>query len=367
MSPISARQIHDPAGWDELLLRLPAPHPLQSAIWAGHKRLYGWRPTYWVYEEAGCLRGAALVLRRRAAPLPFSVLYVPKGPILDNWGDTALVQAVLAHLEREARRQAGIFIKIDPDVDYPPAPDFCQPYGEMVAEILRRRGWLFSRDQIQYRNTVLVDLRPPEDALLSAMKPKTRYNIRLAERKGVAVVVGGVQDLPAFYQLYAETSRRDGFLIRDFPYYRSVWECFLEANRGVLLLARAERELLAGLFLFIFGKRAWYMYGASSNNNRQLMPTYLLQWEAMREAGRRGCTAYDLWGAPDELDENDPMWGVYRFKAGFGGVLVRHIGAYDFPASRTWYLLYTVLIPRYLALLRRRHGAAPAGPPAEAQ
>jgi lipid II:glycine glycyltransferase (peptidoglycan interpeptide bridge formation enzyme) len=366
MSSISAHQVRDAAGWDELLLRLPAPHPLQSNLWAEHKQRYGWRPSRWVFEQDGRLRGAALILRRRAAPLPFSVLYVPKGPILDDWGDAGLVQAVLAHLEREARRQAGIFIKIDPDVDYPPAPDLCQPYGAEAAEALRRRGWLFSRDQIQYRNTVLLDLRPDEDALLEAMKPKTRYNIRLAERKGVQVSAGGVQDLPAFYQLYLETSQRDGFLIRDFAYYRSVWERFLEAGRGALLLARAEGQLLAGLFLFLFGPRAWYMYGASSGHMRHLMPNYLLQWEAMREARRRGCTAYDLWGAPDELNEDDPMWGVYRFKAGFGGVLVRHIGAYDFPVSRALYSLYTVLIPRYLALLRRRHGAAPAGPPAMA-
>ncbi len=366
MSSISVRQVKDAAGWDELLLRLPAPHPLQSTLWAEHKQCYGWRPSRWVFEQDGHPRGAALILRRRAAPLPFSVLYVPKGPILDHWGDAELVQAVLAHLEREARRQAGIFIKIDPDVEYTPAPDLCQPYGEQVVEALRRRGWLFSRDQIQYRSTVLVDLRPDEETLLEAMKAKTRYNIRLAERKGVVVTAGGVDDLPAFYQLYAETSRRDGFLIRDFAYYRSVWERFLEAERGLLLLAHAEGQLLAGLFLFIFGQRAWYIYGASSSNMRHLMPNYLLQWEAMREARRRGCTAYDLWGAPDELDESDPMWGVYRFKAGFGGVLVRHIGAYDFPVSRALYTLYTVLIPRYLALLRRRHGAIPAGPPAMA-
>ena len=130
---------------------------------------------------------------------------------------------------------------------------------------------------------------------------------------------------------------------------------------GHLLLAEAEGRVLAGLFLVVFGRRAWYIYGASSGEGRELMPNYLLQWEAMRLARGRGCDFYDMWGAPDELDESDPMWGVYRFKAGSGGEFVRHIGAYDYPASRPLYWLYRGAIPWYLNLLRRGRGA---GPPA---
>jgi lipid II:glycine glycyltransferase (peptidoglycan interpeptide bridge formation enzyme) len=223
--------------------------------------------------------------------------------------------------------------------------------------VLEQRGWRFSASQIQYRNTALLDLRPDPPALLAAMKPKTRYNIGLAGRKGVRVRDGAAGDLPAFYTLYAETSRRDGFLIRDYPYYRSAWQRFLDAGLGRLLLAEADGQLLAGLFLFHFGRRAWYMYGASSSAGRELMPNHLLQWEAIQRARALGCTAYDLWGAPDVLNESDPMWGVYRFKAGFGAALVRHIGAWDFAPLSPLYWLYTVAIPRYLALLRRGAGS----------
>lgn len=353
---ILPRQVLDQDDWDAHILALPHPHPLQSRPWAEHKRLYGWTPAFWLFEQEGRPRGAALILRRRASPLPVGVLYLPKGPLLDDWGDANLVEAVLAHLESVARREHAVFIKIDPDVDYPPAPDFCAPHGPEVVARLERRGWRFSPDQIQYRNTVLVDLRPTEEELLGRMKPKTRYNIRLAERHGVTVSPGDASHLPAYYALYEETSARDGFLIREYDYYRSVWERFLARGYGHLLLASVEGEIVAGLFLFLFGRRAWYMYGASGEQHRNLMPNHLLQWEAMRLARAQACTAYDMWGAPDELVETDPMWGVYRFKAGFGGEFVRHIGAYDYPTSAPLYRLYMQAIPRYLALLRRLRG-----------
>jgi lipid II:glycine glycyltransferase (peptidoglycan interpeptide bridge formation enzyme) len=351
------------AGWDETLLRLPFPHVLQSNAWAAHKGAHGWSAGRWEYREGGRLRGAALALRRRVSRLPLSILYVPKGPLLDDWGDATLVETVLTHLEGLARRQGAIFIKVDPDVAYADAgldAALAALHGEAVAQALRRRGWRFSADQIQYRNTVLSDLRGEEPALLAAMKAKTRYNIGLATRKGVTMRMGGAGDLPLFYRLYAETSRRDGFLIREYPYYQSAWQRFMDAGLGCLLLAEAEGEAIAGVLLFRFGRRAWYMYGASADGGRERMPNHLLQWEAMRWARAAGCTAYDWWGAPDELQEGDPMWGVYRFKAGFGGAFARHIGAWDYAPSRLLYDLYAVAIPRYLAWLRGRRGGGGA-------
>ncbi|NIO67757.1 MAG: peptidoglycan bridge formation glycyltransferase FemA/FemB family protein [Anaerolineae bacterium] len=187
------------------------------------------------------------------------------------------------------------------------------------------------------------------------MKAKTRYNIRLAARRGVRVRVGGPDDLALFYEMYAETGRRDDFIIRPFAYYQDAWGAFVEAGLACLFLAEYEGEPLAGLIAFRFGQRAWYMYGASTEKHRNLMPNHLLQWEAIRWAKGEGCTVYDMWGAPDVLSEDDPLWGVYRFKEGFGGQFVRHIGAYDYPVSRPLYWFYTVLMPRYLDLLRARH------------
>jgi lipid II:glycine glycyltransferase (peptidoglycan interpeptide bridge formation enzyme) len=137
-----------------------------------------------------------------------------------------------------------------------------------------------------------------------------------------------------------------------------VWRQFLLNGWARLLLAEVEGEVVAGLMLFLFGRTAWYMYGASSDRQRQLMPSHLLQWEAIQVARRLGCTRYDMWGAPDRFDEDDSMWGVYRFKTGFGGETVRGIGAFDYPPSARLYWAYTVAMPRVLAFMRGRHNRA---------
>ena len=346
---IEVNEVKDTQTWDGALLNLPANHVLQSWSWGEFKAAYGWMATRLLFTEEGRVRAAAQVLRRRMPHLPLAVMYVPKGPAMD-YADLPLLETVLAHLEAVARRRRAIFIKIDPDVCLGDNDD-----SHPVVAILRRRGWRHSAEQIQFPNTVLVDLVPDEETILAAMKSKTRYNIRLAVRRGVTVRLGTVDDLPLFYQLYSETSQRDGFLIRPYAYYQDAWGRFLEAGRAQLFLAEHEGDTLAGLILFIFGQTAWYMYGASSDQKRELMPNHLLQWEAMRWARAQGCTVYDMWGAPDVLDESDPLWGVYRFKAGFGGQFTRRIGAYDYPTWGSLYWAYTLLMPRYLDFLRRRH------------
>jgi len=344
--------------WDNALLRLSAPHVLQSRAWGETKAQTGWRARRLLWTQEGCPVAAAALLVRRLIPrLPIAVGYVSKGPLLD-WSDASLVEAVLGRLEAEARRANAIFVKIDPDVRAD------TPVGEAVTAALTRCGWRLSGEQIQYRNTVISDLTPSEDALLAAMKPKWRYNIRLAERKGVVVRGGTAADLPAFYAMYAETGCRDGFLVRPFGYYRAIWERFLADGLGHVLLAEVERAPVAGLFLFRFGPTAWYFYGASTSQGRDLMPNHALQWAALRWAKAAGCTRYDWWGAPDALDESDPMWGVYRFKQGFGGEFTPWIGAWDFPTNRATYWAYTVAMPAVLDAMRRRHRGHAAASPA---
>ena len=341
--------------WTEALLSLSEPHVLQTWEWGEVKRQTGWQPSrlLWRRESGDAPAAAASFLLRRVSRLPAGVAYVPKGPTLD-WSDAPLVDAVLAAIELEARRQRAIFVKIDPDVS--PGGET----GQTVLATLRRRGWLPSAEQIQFRNTALLDLSPDEDALLAAMKPKWRYNIRLAGRRGVHVRRGDVADLPAFYALYRETGQRDGFIVRPFDYYEATWRTFMQpvdanAPSADLLLAEVEGDAVAGLILFRFAGRAWYMYGASSERQRAAMPNHLLQWEAIRLARTAGCTVYDLWGAPDTLDESDGMWGVWRFKEGFGAQFALHIGAWDYPVSSAQYRLYTDAMPRVLDLMRRRH------------
>jgi lipid II:glycine glycyltransferase (peptidoglycan interpeptide bridge formation enzyme) len=178
----------------------------------------------------------------------------------------------------------------------------------------------------------------------------------------VTVRAGTTDDLPVLYKMYAETSVRDGFVIRDEDYYMMVWKTFMvESNPSLVarpaaipLIAEVDREPVAAIFVFMFAGRAYYVYGMSRSVHREKMPTYLLQWEAMKRAKAAGCSIYDLWGAPEVFDESDSMWGVYRFKEGLGGKVARTLGAYDFAPNKLWYSLYSDIMPRVLDVMRSR-------------
>jgi len=208
--------------------------------------------------------------------------------------------------------------------------------SELTADLAEQmRGFTVEPHTIQPRSTILVDLTGNEDELLARMKQKTRYNIRLAEKKGV--VVRETNDIQGFYQLMQTTGTRDGFAVHDISYYQKAYDIFSPSGACVLLGAFHEEKPLAYLMLFLSGERSWYFYGASDDASRNLMPTYLLQWAAMRWSKAHGATIYDLWGIPDasaeELEEqfmqrSDGLWGVYRFKRGFGGEVVRSAPAF---------------------------------------
>ncbi len=351
--------IQNQAEWDRAVIGLPAAHALQSWGWGAFKGRWGWTTERLLWDRAGDPVAAAQILARSIPRTPWRFLYVSKGPALD-YADTALVDQVLSDLEIYARKVGTLFIKIDPDVPRQCGePDPEQPpeaAGQAVLNLLDQRGWRFSPEQIQFRNTVLIDLTVEADEILARMKSKWRYNIRLAGRKGVEVRPGSPADLSIFYQMYAETAVRDGFLIRSQAYYFDVWQQFLAAGQAEMLLASVGNEVVAGLILFIFGHTAWYIYGASTGQHRNLMPNHLLQWQAMCRAKELGCTRYDMWGAPDVFDESDGMWGVYRFKRGFGGQVMQGLGAFDYPVNPALYWAFTAAMPKARLFLRRLRG-----------
>ena len=352
---LSLEPISDQAAWDRAVLALARPHILQSWAWGETKAQTGWTARRLLWRDAERpVAAASILVRRLARRLPIAIAYAPKGPLTD-WSDAALAEEVIATLEATARASHALFAKIDPDVRAD------TDVGRRVVAMLERRGWRPTEEQIQFRNTMVSDLVAGEEVLLAAMKPKWRYNIRLAERRGVTVRDGTPGDLPAFYAMYQDTGQRDGFLVRPYGYYRHVWEPFLAGGLAHLLLADVEGRPVAGLMLFVYGPTAWYFYGASTAQARELMPNHALQWAALRWARGAGCTRYDWWGAPDRLDESDPMWGVYRFKAGFGGEFVPGIGAWDYPVGAARYWVYTRAMPRLLALARRRHTSQGSG------
>jgi lipid II:glycine glycyltransferase (peptidoglycan interpeptide bridge formation enzyme) len=241
----------------------------------------------------------------------------------------------LAILHAEAQKHRAIFLKVEPHLG---SPDFSLDSGQAKAasNFLTEAGFT-PADTIQPRTTLVIDLSGGEARILGAMKQKTRYNIRLANKKGAT-----------FYKRALVTARRDEFGIHSLDYYQAAYDLFAP-DRCALLIAEFEREPLAALMAFCQGRQACYFYGASANEQRHLMASYLIQWAAIRWAKSQGCTYYDLWGIPDadpvtleaEFEQRqDGLWGVYRFKRGFGGQWMQSLGAFDYVYNPLLYQFY---------------------------
>ncbi|MEN8097731.1 MAG: peptidoglycan bridge formation glycyltransferase FemA/FemB family protein [Chloroflexota bacterium] len=330
--------------WNEFVSSQSGHHVLQTKAWGELKRNFGWDyDQVLLQDDAG-----AQVLYRwfPSAQVPItrwaSMAYIPKGPLVD-WNDPDKTESLLSSLIQRARQNRAILLRLEPALEYE---------NKHVRELLVARGFQESK-AIQPQRTLVVDISGDEDSILSRMKSKTRYNIRLARRKGITVRLGDSSDVHAFSVLMLETGNRAQFGVHSEEYYRAAWELFAPNDHVALLLAEYEGELLAGIMVFAVGNTAWYFYGASSHRHRQLMPTYLLQWEGIRWAKSRNCTLYDLWGVPDADEEelearftkrSDGLWGVYRFKRGFGGELVRWMGAYDLVLNPVLYSLAAPLL-----------------------
>jgi peptidoglycan pentaglycine glycine transferase (the first glycine) len=299
------------------------------AEWGMLKSEFGWEAMYVVAEKSG-----TLVLFRNL-PMGFSLAYVPKGPIGEDW------EGLWPDVDRLCRARRAVFLKVEPDAWEGDAPNQC----------LRASGFQPSPHAIQPRQTLVLDIRGEEDDILAQMKQKTRYNIRLAEKKGVAVSPS--TDVEGFSRMMDTTGERDAFGVHTLAYYRRAYELFHPVGACELLVASFEDESLAALMAFAHGERAWYFYGASTSRHRNRMPTYLLQWEAIRWAKEKGCTQYDLWGIPDTNEEaleaqftqrTEGLWGVYRFKRGFGGEVKRSAGVWDRVYNPVMYAAYRLLM-----------------------
>jgi lipid II:glycine glycyltransferase (peptidoglycan interpeptide bridge formation enzyme) len=321
-----------PSDWEALLADHPEAHILQTAAWGGLKSRFGW-----VVDRLHCNGCGAQVLFR-GFPLGFSLAYIPMGPFGD-W-----LPQLLPELDELCRQHRAIALKIEPDLVWDPEK----------ANLLQGHGFLRSTHTVQPSHTLVVDLEGGEDHILARMRQKTRYNIRLAGRKGVTVRPW--EDASAFAQMVQQTAKRDDFGGHVPAYYEAAYELFHPTGACELFVAEYEAQPLAALMVFRRGRRAWYLYGASTDLHRNLMPNHLLQWEAIRWAIANGCTHYDLWGIPEAdletleaefAQRRNGLWGVYRFKRGFGGDLVRTMGAWDRPYKSALYHAYRWLAPRW--------------------
>ena len=307
-----------PIGVEELS---PDGPLLQSRFWARLKKRFGWTPLAFRTEAFDLL-----ILVRSVVP-GFLLGYCPHGPAvavapLDR---TQALLSLTESLHGYLAEGCGL-------LRFDPLWTRRSPEDSSELDLPLRRA----RVDVQPPDTVIVDLDGEEDEILSRMKSKTRYNIRLAERRGVVVRESGIEGLDLWYRMYRETASRDRITIHAERYYRALFE---EARRELaatgaqtrLLFAYVEDEAVAGNIVTISGRSGLYHFGASTNRHRNLMPTYALQWEAMKLCLHEGCTEYDLGGIPPTDDPAHPMHGLYRMKTGFGGRIVHRVGSWDSP------------------------------------
>ncbi|GAB1481343.1 lipid II:glycine glycyltransferase FemX [Treponema sp.] len=301
---------------------------LQSGFWGSFKARFNWNARAFLVDwgEGGKL---PLLAIRRKLGFGSSFAYIPWGPELPSDFPESEKErsAALEELAVELQHQLPpdtAFIRFDP----PWASEAESPAPRLHGHFKRAGA------DVQPPDTVIVDLSRGEEAMLSAMKSKWRYNIRLAEKKGVVVKRDNVDGLKTFYSLYEQTAKRDRIAIHGFNYYQTLLSHGEEYRDGSqdlrIYIAEYAGEALAAIITLFRGEEATYLYGASSDSHRELMPAYALQWRAMRDAAAMGCTRYDLFGIPPYDDRSHPMAGLYRFKTGFGGKIIHRAGSWDY-------------------------------------
>lgn len=345
--------------FDLFLARHPKGHVLQTWEWGEIKSRTGWKPWRLVLEENNEIVAAAAILERKLPVIGATIFYAPRGPVV-NWHHPELFDAVLMEIRKQAKKRKAIFLKVDPDV---PSSD------RELANYLHSRGFRSAEtgkgfEGVQPKYVFRLDISPEEDTLLANMHQKTRYNIRLAQKKGVHIRRGTREDLPEFYRVLKETTERDRFLVRAYSYFEDLYDTLVPAGLGELFIGEFDGQVVAGTLAFIIGDKAWYIYGASSNSHRNVMPNYLIQWEMIKWAKSQGCTMYDFRGVPGQLTEDNPLYGLYRFKKGFNGEFTEFIGEWDLVYRPFVYFLWNRLEPIYsdvvkgiLGRLRRRKKA----------
>ncbi|HEX7974194.1 MAG TPA: peptidoglycan bridge formation glycyltransferase FemA/FemB family protein [Anaerolineales bacterium] len=341
--------------WEEFLSSYPDAHILQTGAWGELKAGFGWETARLALGDPGKPGAAGAQVLFRRLPLGMRIAYIPKGPVGEGMAESCpakenerpdRLKQFWQEVDKLCRARNSVFLIVEPDLWEPSAEKRVSGFASPRASA-GLQGFRPGTRSIQPNRTIRIDVSGEEAEILARMKQKTRYNLRLAQKKGV--VVRASADLETFYGLMALTGERDAFGVHSLAYYRRAYALFRPRGECELLIAEFEGRPLAGLMAFAHGTRAWYFYGASSNEYRELMPAYLLQWEAMRWARQRGCTEYDLWGVPDEdeavLEANfetrsGDLWGVYRFKRGFGGKLARACGPWERVYNPALYALY---------------------------
>lgn len=336
--------------FNSFVVQAPKSHILQSWEWGELKAQGEWIPYRILVENAERQPVAALsILARRIPVLGKLIFYAPRGPVGD-WHNQELMDFLFSEVNKLAREKGAVFLKIDPDVSREDL-DFLK-YLDSRGFVAAGKAEGF--EGLQPKFVFRLDITPDVQTLQANLHSKTRYNLRLAEKKGVEIKENcSKQDLLAFYRLLQETTERDKFLVRPYSYFEDMWDCLVPSGYLKLFLAYYQEQPIAGTLAYLFGDKAWYIYGASSNSHRNVMPNYLLQWTMIKWAKANACKIYDFRGVSGDLSKDNPLYGLYRFKKGFNGTFTEFVGEFDLVFSPFYYKLWTNLEPFYQKNIRR--------------
>lgn len=306
----------------------------QSPEWAKVKD--NWKNEVILAEdEQGKIIGSLSVLIRKM-PIFGNIMYSSRGPVCDIH-NMAVLKQLTDGAKELAKKYNAIVLKIEPDIE---------SKDQTFRDIVTNLGYKIKddakdfKDEIQPRYVFRLDIKDKtEEEIMAGFKQKWRYNIRLAIKKGVVVKEGTRENLKDFHKIMVETGKRDGFITRPLEYFEKMYD-ELAPKHMKLLMAYYEDKPISGVIPIFYGNKTWYLYGASSNEHRNLMPNYLLQWEMIKMAIARHDDIYDFRGVSGVVDENHPQYGLYRFKQGFGATFTEFIGEIYIPFKPLTYKLY---------------------------
>ena len=302
----------------------------------------------------GIPSGDLLLLQREVSP-GVSIAYAPFGPeLLPDNDQRGLYLSVLSSELKELLGPSCMFIRWDLPWESPYSEDedrfddkgnWLGPPETRLREL--RMNWGVTGSAVRKAptdilppDTIIIDLNREESQILAEMKPKTRYNTRLSFRRGVHVRHGKASDLDIWMKLYEQTARRNAIVYHDRRFFEALLVQRCHDATVHLLIAEKQSIPLAAMFLSISADRATYLYGASSDEGRSLMAPYALQWTAIKESKQHGCHSYDLFGVAPGPNPEHPLYGLYRFKAGFGGEMIHRQGSWDYPYDSRSYEYY---------------------------
>lgn len=319
----------------------------QSYLWGKQKPMWKWEAVA-VRGEDGRIKGSCAFMTRKLPGVGKTLMYGCRGPVCDL-DDRETMAELLEGARALAKQNKAYAIKIDPDV-----PSSNTAYADMLHSFgfkSKEGGKNFEAINPRYVFRLNVEGKTEEE-LMAGFHQKWRYNIRLAVKKGVTVQICGKEMVPAFADLMLTTGVRDGFVTRQPEYFANMLDNLGEHCR-LYMAFDPEGTPIAGTLAIAYGDKVWYLYGASSNEHRNLMPNYLLQWSMIQWAVERGCRIYDFRGVSGDVSEDNPLYGLFRFKQGFGGEFTEFVGEMDLVLDPVLYWVVEHGKPAFMELRKK--------------